>query len=479
MKRHGTLVLGAALAAAIGCGGGPPPAALQNSYQPPAPASPTPAKPRPPNIVLIVADDLNVALGCYGHSTARTPTIDALAGRGVRFNRAYAPFPLCNPSRSSFLTGLYPETLGVLDGTTHFRANRPNVVSLPQLLRGAGYHTIGLSKVFHDAPGMDDSGEWDESRTFTATARGQDGTGETYACNGASWGWLAADGDDLDQPDGQAARAAVDFLRRRGDQPFFLAVGMHKPHEPLVAPRKYFDLYPASTIVPPTVPADDRRDIPAVALPPACAFTAAQSRSLLRAYYACVSFVDTQVATVLDALESEGIRDQTVVVFLGDNGLHLGEHGHWGKATLFEPAARVPLIIAGPGVTATGRVSPRPVDLTSLFATLADLAGAALPQGVEGPSLAPLLSDPQAAWGPAYTFCKPTTVKGRSVRDEHWRYTEWGFGAGGQELYDEDADPDEWTNRADDPAYTQSLAQMRTLLRQRWPLPTASEDSEP
>jgi uncharacterized sulfatase len=247
----------------------------------------------------------------------------------------------------------------------------------------------------------------------------------------------------------------------------------------MVAPRKYFDLYPLSSISAPTFPADDRLDIPAPALPPGCGFTAAQGRSLVRAYYASVSFMDAQVATILRALEHEGIRDQTVVAFLGDNGLHLGDHDYWGKGTLFEPAAHVPLIIAGPGVTAAGQASPRPVDLTSLFATMADLADVDLTQAVDSPSLAPLLANPQATWGPAYSFSKPVTVKGRSVRSERWRYTEWGYGAGGEELYDEDADPSEWTNRAADPAYAQSLAQMRSLLRQRWPLPTATEDPEP
>ena len=468
MGRRGLFIIGAALSAVIGCGGSPLSQAPQDSVRPlSAPSTPN-ATPRRPSVVLFVVDDLNTTLGCYGIGAVRTPRIDALAARGVRFSRAYAPYPMCNPSRSSLLTGLLPETLGVLDGVTHFRAHRPGVVSLPQLLRRNGYYAVGLSKVFHDQPGMDDSQEWDEARTFQATPRGLAGTGEDLSRDGQAWRWLAADGDDIDQPDGQAARAAVEFLARRPSRPFFLAIGLTKPHEPFVAPRKYFDSYPLQGIALAAVPPDDRRDIPAVALPAPCGFTSAESRSLTRAYYASVSFMDAQVGVVLDALEREGLTDETLVVFVGDNGLHLGEHFHWGKATLFEPATRVPLIFAGPGVTAVGQVSPRPVELTSLFASVAELTNVP-PGAVDGLSLLPLLGSPEAPWGAAYSLCAPVGVLGRSVRTERWRYTEWGGGARGRELYDEDVDPNEWTNRAADPSYAATLTELSVLLRRRWP----------
>jgi iduronate 2-sulfatase len=469
--RRSLLLASVPLAVIVGCGGG---ASLVPTPSP-TPAS-TPA--RKPNVLLIVADDLNLALGTYGHPQALTPRIDGLAKRGVRFSRAYAAYPLCNPSRSSFLTGLFPETLGVLDGTTHFRAHRPEVVSLPQLFRRNGYHAIGLSKVFHDGAGMNDAGEWDESRSFSTTARGLQGTSGDLSRNGFAWRWLAADGDDLDQIDGQAARAAVDFLAHRPSQPFFLAVGLSKPHEPFAAPRRYFDLYPPQQVTVPRVPTDDRRDIPAAALPPPYAFTEDESRQLRRAYFACVSFIDEQVGVILTALETQGIADQTVVVFLGDNGHHLGEHFHWGKATLFEPSLGVPLLFAGPGVTAQGRACPRTVDLTSLYATLASLADLPLAQSVDSPTLLPLLQNPDAAWTPAYSLCAPVTAMGRSVRNERWRYTEWG-GAGGLELYDEDSDPNEWTNRAGDPALATTLTEMRTLLHQRWPAATGATSDLP
>jgi iduronate 2-sulfatase len=453
----------AAASALLGCR-----APEQTPPRPVPTATPTPA-PRW-NVVLFIADDLNASVGVYGDPQARTPRIDALAARGVRFDRAYCAYPVCNPSRSSFLTGLFPDSIGDQGDGSSFRAHRPDVVSLPQLFRRNGYYTAGISKVFHDAPGMDNGGEWEYSVDFATTPTGNRGVGRDLrdghlpCCS-----WLSADGTDDDQRDGQIARGAIEVLDHRPtDRPFFLAVGFHKPHEPFAAPRQYFDRFQPSGTQLRANDADDRDDVPAAALPAPFPFSDEDARELLRAYYASTSFMDAQVGRVVDALDRLGLTSTTVIVFLGDNGHHLGEFAHWSKGTLFEPSTRVPLILAGPGI-GPGRVCSRTVELAGLYATLAELCSLPLAHAVDGASLGPLLTDPEAAWEPAYTQCRANGPMGRSVRTERWRYTEWEDGAQGLELYDVVSDPGEHVNLAGNPAYAPTMAELRTLLRKRWP----------
>ena len=445
-------------------------------------AAPVAAQVRRPNVLIITADDLRNDLGAYGHPQVKSPNVDRLAGRGVRFDRAYCQYPVCNPSRTSFLTGLRPDTTGVLDNRTHFRKTIPNVVTLPQHFRANGYAAVSLGKIFHRGqtmedlrPEMDDPPSWDEARYFQATPAGLKGEGRNLTGGRVEWcRWLAAEGTDEDQPDGQIAAAAVAWLEARSKdpapRPFFLALGFHKPHDPFIAPKKYFDLYPLDALEPPAQGAAAAVD---VAIPGGQwkkefdRFTDRERREFLRAYYAAVSFTDAQVGRVLDALQRLGLADDTVVVFLGDHGYHLGERGWWNKNTLYELSARVPLIVVAPGAKAAGKASPRLVELLDLYPTLLDLCDLAPPpQRLEGQSFRPLLDDPE---GPgkeaAHTQVRRGRTDGRSVRTARWRYTEWDGGRRGVELYDHADDPAEQKNFAGDPRHKQTVEALSALLK--------------
>ena len=300
---------------------------------------------------------------------------------------------------------------------------------------------------------------------------------------GASLSWLAAEGADEEQTDGRAAASAIEWLEKLKGEPFFLAVGFYKPHTPYVAPKKYFDLYPPAEEIPLVVePAEHRAQLPRLASTGEPKLTDLQKKELRRAYWACMSFVDAQIGRVLGALDRLGLREKTIVVFWSDHGYHLGEHALWQKQTCFEEAARVPLIFAGPGVTAKGQASARCVELLDLYPTLCDLAGVPAPSALAGASLRPLLADSRAPWDrPAYTQTQRGKDAqgqwrfGRSVRTERWRYTEWLDGAGGAELYDHDADPHEYANLATDPAHAAQAVAMKALLAKIRPAKSAPE----
>jgi uncharacterized sulfatase len=430
------------------------------------------------NVLFITADDLRNDLGCYGNKVVRSPHLDRLAARGLRFDRAYCQYPVCNPSRTSFLTGLRPDTTRVLDNGTHFRKNLPDVVTLPQLFRQNGYFTASLGKIFHrgltmedQRAEMDDPKSWDKALYFKATPLGQKGEGRNLTGGRIAWcRWLAADGGDEDQPDGQVAREAVALLEQNRDRPFFLAVGFHKPHDPFIAPRKYFDLYPLDALVPPTDPPGRAADLPPAIGTPAWQaefnkFTDREKREFMRAYYAGTSFTDAQVGKVLDALDRLGLAEKTVVVFLGDHGYHLGERGWWNKNTVFELSARVPLIVYDPRAKARGQGSRALVELLDLYPTLAESCGLPAPKGLEGQSLRPLLDDPAAPGKKAaYTQVQRGKVSGRSVRTDRWRYTEWDGGEAGVELYDHEHDPGEYRNLAKEPSHAGTVTTLKALL---------------
>ncbi len=429
------------------------------------------------NVVFIAVDDLNTRLGTYGHPLVKTPNLDRLAKRGIRFDRAYAQATVCNPSRTSFLSGLRPNTTGVYSNQVNPRFVMKDVVFMPEHFRKNGYLTARIGKIFHDElyitkATVDDPRSWNMSLNPKGTPRHLEGEGRNLTNGKYPWfRWLAAKGTDDDQPDGEAALEAVRFLERhtqqaRKPEPFFLALGLRKPHDPYIAPARYFDFYPLARLDFPQEPADDATDMPPLALPYAKHGLGEQEgREFIRAYYACVSFMDAQVGRVLNALERLQLMDNTVIVFFSDHGLHLGEHGWWNKVTLFEPSARVPLIIAAPSVRGAGKASGRTVELIDLYPTLAELTRVPMPAGLEGKSLVPLLNNPTAEWNrPASTVIRRGEKMGRSVRSERYRYTEWDEGRQGSELYDHENDPHEFRNLVADPKHTQTVAEMKRLL---------------
>ena len=441
------------------------------------------------NVLHIVSDDLNTRLGCYGGPLVQSPNIDRLARRGVRFDRAYCQYPLCNPSRSSFLTGLRPDTTKVLENATQFRKHVPDVVTLPQTFRKAGYFVSRVGKLYHygvpgqiGTDGLDDPPSWEV--VFNPRGRDKDEEDKIFTLKpeakesarfGGVLSWLAADGDDAEQTDAKGASEAIRLLEAHQDHPFYLAVGFYRPHTPYVAPKKYFELYPLNGIVIPTVDDKLREHFPVPALASIRneeeAMTDDQRRQAIQAYHASTSFMDAQVGRVLDALDRLKLTDKTIVIFHSDHGYHLGEKRLWQKMTLFEESARVPLIIAVPGNSANGTSCLRTVELVDLHKTLADLCGLSTSPATQGASLKPLLDKPDAAWTkPARTQLvrggANNPVVGRSVRTERWRYTEWDDGLKGVELYDHDHDPKELHNLAADPQHQSTATLLKILLTQ-------------
>jgi arylsulfatase A-like enzyme len=428
-----------------------------------------------PNVLFIVSDDLNTDLGCYG-AAVHSPGIDALAERGVRFERAYCQYPLCNPSRSSFMTGLRPDRTRVVDNAKQVRKQVPGLVTMPQAFRQAGYRAVRIGKLYHygvpaeiGTSGLDDAESWDA----VINPRGKDKDVETRIRTltpgqfGGTVSWLAVEGRDEEFTDGIAADAAIAQLQELKGRPFFLAVGFYRPHTPYVAPRQWFERYPLEDIVlpEPRVPEGNPAAIPKAALGSArkdqATMSDGQRREAIQAYHASISHMDAQVERVLQALDQLDLSRDTIVVFTSDHGYHLGEHGLWQKQSLFERSTRVPLIIAGPRVGEGGRVCGRPAELVDLFPTLAELCGVPAPAALSGISLVPLLKDVGAK---GRTAAFSMVRGGRSIRTERWRYSEWNGGKDGVELYDHDADPAEMRNLAGDPAHAATAAELKALL---------------
>jgi len=423
-----------------------------------------------PNVLLIIVDDLNTDLGCYGAATVLSPNIDRLASRGVRFDRAYCQYALCGPSRWSFLSGLRPETTGIFEFKTLLREKIPDVVFLPQLFREHGYFTAGMGKVFHTSGHSDGETSWD----FYEDKMGADeqeaaAVQERYARPAGSrpfTPWTKLTGPEEKTRDGATSRQIAEFMSdcARDGKPFFVAAGFHKPHLPWTAPVKYFEMYRDRPVAEPNDP--PIRGIPKIALQTELVGNPPPPRvEAISTYYTCISFIDAQVGVLLETLDRENLWDDTVVVLLSDHGWHLGDHeGLWAKLTNFDRACRVPLIVAAPG-RAQGKSSPRTVELIDVYPTLAELCGLAAPSRLEGASLAPLLDRPEAPWNrPARSMVHHEGVVGKTVCDERRRYTEWDGGRRGVELYDHDADPDEYNNLADDPQHAAIAAEMKRLL---------------
>lgn len=442
-----------------------------------------------PNVLFLISDDLNNLLGCYGDKLAKTPHLDRLAARGVLFQKAYCTFPLCGPSRNALLTGLYPNSTGILGNAQIFRQTIPNQQSMPQVFRNQGYFAGRIGKLYHyNVPksigtnGHDDPGSWElelnpagvdrleeEPKIFTLLP-GQ---------FGATLSWYAspkADQFHTDALEAEDAEWVLERCAKKQDRPFFLSVGFFRPHTPYVAPKSYFDLHPVSDMPVVEGVKEDQADIP----PPALASRHKEQdemsddlrRQCRQAYNASISFMDAQVGRIVGALDRLGLSDNTIIVFTSDHGYHMGEHGLWQKQSLFEESARVPLLIVAPKVSAKGATVASPVSHIDLFPTLAELCGVKTPDNVQGQSLVPLLKDTtQAGRGWAITQvvrggnANNKRFFGYSLRTPRWRYTEWDEGAKGRELYDHDADPREITNLANDPAQAKTAEELSKQLQ--------------
>lgn len=470
-----------------------------------------------PNVLFLIADDLNNLLGCYGDPLAKTPNIDKLAARGVRFDRAYCAFPLCGPSRNSLLTGLYPNSTGILTNGQIFRSTIPTQQSMPQAFRLSGYFAGRIGKLYHyNVPnsigtnGHDDPGSWEMEinpagvdrleefpRIFSITPGNFGGTLSWYASP-------KADSFHTDAIMADDAEWVLERCAKRTDRPFFLSVGFFRPHTPYVSPESYFKMHPKDEMPVVQGVKEDQADLPAPALGSAKKdeqqLTDDLRRQARQAYNASITFMDSQVGKVVDALDRLGLSENTIIVFTSDHGYHMGEHGLWQKMSLFEESARVPLLIVAPGVAPKGGVVQSPVGQVDLFPTLAELCQVKTPENLQGQSLLPMLKNtaekgrgwavtqvsrpgsPRPNQAAAKAQEKPknqaqakaqATEKanntgqyfGYSLRTPRWRYTEWDEGRRGRELYDHDADPKELKNLAAEKDYDKTVAELSALLR--------------
>lgn len=399
-----------------------------------------------PNVLVIASDDLNHWIGYTGRNKqTKTPNIDRLSARGVSFSNAHTMVPVCNGSRASLLSGQRPYTTGVYGNGDDWRKVVPPELTLISTFRKAGYLTLGSGKLYHG--GFDRVSEWDDylknEGKLGPEPEGSKGVG------GIRFGVINADDSELS--DHRIVNYGIEQLSKKHDKPFFLTVGLHKPHMPWFVPKKYFDLHPLESIELPPIKENDLDDVPAAgvkfARPDGDHQKIVESgrwKEAIQAYLAAVSYADAEIGRLLDALDKSEYKDNTVIVLLGDHGWHLGEKEHWRKFALWEESTRAPYIWVAPGLTKAGTISTRPVDFSSFYPTLTDLAGITKPSHVEGESIRPLLADPSAEWkGHALSTWLQNN---HSIRTEDWRYTRYADGS--EELYDHRSDPYEWTNLA-------------------------------
>lgn len=465
-----------------------------------------------PNVLFIAFDDLRPELGCYGQTQIRSPNIDRLAASGVLFNHAYCQYPVCNASRASVLSGLRPDSTGVYDNATNFRKRAPDVVTLPQHFKDHGYVTRAFGKLYHgafakayvgrtfDDPPSWSSQPWYGSPQYYFTPRGIEIAREVYENkyhkSGAEIdGWktefvqgLATEAPDVPDSmlyDGEMTDRAIQALGELKGKPFFLAVGYLKPHLPYVAPKKYWDLYDRASLTLPS-PTMPPQNAPAIALQRNGELrvqytnmrdeplSEAQTRELRHGYFACVSYVDSQIGRLISELNRLGLRKNTIIVLWGDHGYHLGEQDMWGKLTPYELAARVPLIVSAPGRKAISAKSDALVELVDIYPSLCDLAGLPSPPHLEGTSFVPLLDALKRPWKTAaFTQAVHGAETGRSLRTERYRFTCWKQTKSpgettGVELYDYLKSPVEMENVADRPENAALVEELTAKLEAGW-----------
>ncbi|MEN3941863.1 sulfatase [Prosthecobacter sp. SYSU 5D2] len=467
------------------------------------------ALPERPHVLLICVDDLKPAIGCYGDPLAKTPNLDRLAARGMRFDLAYCNQAVCAPSRNNLLLGSRSTSLGIYNLSDNFRKAVPNAVTMPQYFQKHGWRTEAIGKILHTGHGNnDDDASWSvpaikekvvEYLDPANSANGQLTREEAFFTNqelgrirelprGAAW--ENTDVADNAYADGRIADAGILRLRaakEKPGEPLFLALGFVKPHLPFTAPKKYWDRHDRAAFPLPkrTMPPDDA---PAYAgktlgelnnydpVPQEPPLTEEMQRTLMHGYYASVSFMDAQLGRVLDELDALGLAEQTLIVLWGDHGWHLGDHGMWTKHTNYEQANRIPLIFVAPGVAKGGSSTLQPAETVDVLPTLVELAGLPPlkgPQSMDGISLVPVLKDPAARVRDHATHAFPRQrqgqpVMGRAIRTERYRLVEWKKpGAPDEtadlELYDYQEDPLETRNLA--AAQPEVVARLRAILK--------------
>lgn len=435
-------------------------------------ALPAPARDTRPNVLFLSVDDMNDWVGCLGgYPGVQTPNIDRLARRGALFSNAQCASPLCNPSRTALFTGLRPSTTGIYNNEQYWRPNLPDAVTIPQYFRQNGYTAAGAGKVFHHNAGFNPPDQWDEfqlqvfddpwyRRPEWYPWNKKEPYPANYPFNGlkgiqGEFDWGVLPKPESEYGDQKAIEFGRKFLQTSHNKPFFLAIGLWHPHIPMFAPQKYWDLYPKVRI--PDGPPNDLDDVPAVGQELAAVRREELDRILkankweefVRAYLASISFADAMVGEMLKILAQSAFANNTIIVFWSDNGWHLGEKQHVHKSTLWMRSTHVPLILAGPGVQATGQTRRQPVNLLDLYPTLIEMCGLPPRRELEGTSLVPLLRDPRAPRNPTVSTYLPGN---HMVRDERWQYIRYHDGT--EELYDCVADPNEWHNLASDPQYS-------------------------
>jgi arylsulfatase A-like enzyme len=405
-------------------------------------------KTNPPNVLFIVVDDLNHWVGYTGRNPqTKTPNIDRLSKMGVSFTRADCAAPLCNPSRAAALSGLRPSTTGCYQNSDKWKDFIPEGLGLSFTFKKAGYWVAGAGKIYHANTYYPN--EWSDYFKMAGLNEMEHGRG--VAKNEGFLEPVKHDLKDQDLADWHITDYCIQQLAKTNTRPFFLACGLHKPHLPWAVPRKYYDLFPLDSIQLPPYREDDLKDVPPAGVQMAKPegdhkkmIEANRWKAAVQSYLASIAYTDMNIGRLLDALEKSPHRDNTIIVFWGDHGWHLGEKSHWRKFALWEEAVRAPLIWVVPGVTKPEAICERPVEFMSIYPTLCELSGISVPKHVEGKSIKPLLMNPTAAW----TLPTLTTFgyKNHTVRNEQWRFIR--YADGGEELYNHTNDPYEWTNLA-------------------------------
>jgi choline-sulfatase len=450
----------------------------------------TAQKTKKPNILFIISDDLTTtAVSSYENAAGYTPNIDQLASEGTRFTRAYCQYPVCGPSRASMMSGYYPHATGTFGYVSGRENIGPDKKMWPQLFKENGWFTARVSKIYHmgvpidiekGSNGTDDALSWNER--YNSQGPEWTAAGEAELVQNNPFGLLPrkggnvmtivkADGGDKVHSDGKTAEKASELIRTHKDKPFFLAVGLVRPHVPFVAPKPYFDRFPYQQVVLPPKVKGDWDDIPARGINYVTTLNARmteeQQKKAIAAYYASVSYMDAQVGKILNTLKEEGLEDNTIVIFTSDHGFHLAEHDFWMKVSLKEESVRVPLIVKIPGKKA--QVTDSFVELIDLYPTIAQLAGVEVQDEIQGLSFVPTLDDPTVStremafsvntWKGCHTFL---------LRNDKWAFTLYDEdGGSGIELFDMQHDPKQYNNLANYPAYKNIVARLKQKVHEK------------